>query len=88
MSLALNFGRFQDPVIDAALITQRSTDDVEVRRKAAEDINRSFGENVWNLWSTWTLWGIASNPNVQGITDLHDTRRRHPASRSSAVVTR
>ncbi len=66
-SLALNFGRFQDPVIDAALITQRSTDDPEVRRAAAEDINRSFGENVWNLWSTWTLWGIASNPNVSNI---------------------
>ncbi len=78
-SLALNFGRFQDPAIDAALITQRSTDDVEVRRAAAEDINRSFGENVWNLWSTWTLWGIASNTNVQGVTDLQtpdgDTQR-------------
>ncbi len=50
-----------------------------MRRQAAEDINRSFGENVWNLWSTWTLWGIASNPNVQGITDLKtpdgDTQR-------------
>lgn len=78
-SLALNFGRFQDPVIDAALITQRSTDDVEVRRAAAEEINRSFGENVWNLWSTWTLWGIASNQNVNGITDMQtpdgDTQR-------------
>ena len=78
-NLALNFGRFQDPVIDAALITQRSTDDPEVRRAAAEDINRSFGENVWNLWSTWTLWGIASNPNVNGITDMQtpdgDTQR-------------
>ena len=78
-SLALNFGRFQDPVIDAALITQRSTDDPEVRRAAAEDINRSFGENVWNFWSTWTLWGIASNPNVNGITDMQtpdgDTQR-------------
>ena len=68
--LALNFGRFQDPVIDAALLTQRATDDVDVRRAAAEDINRSFGENVWNLWSVWNLWGIASNPNVNGITDM------------------
>ncbi len=66
-SLALNFGRFQDPVIDENLAIQRASADPEVRRAAAEEINRSFGENVWNLWNTWTLWGIASNPNVSNI---------------------
>lgn len=67
-SLALNFGRFQDPVIDQNLGIQRVTPDPDARREAAEAINRSFGENVWNLWNTWTLWGVISNGNVQSIT--------------------
>lgn len=69
-SLALNFGRFQDPDIDAALAAQRASSDPEVRREAAEAVNRSFGANVWNLWTTWTLWAVAANQNVQGITDF------------------
>ncbi len=66
-SLALNFGRFQDPVIDENLVLQRSVGDLETRRAAAEAINRSFGENVWNIWNTWTLWGVPFSPNVQNV---------------------
>ncbi|MFV0524585.1 MAG: ABC transporter substrate-binding protein [Acidimicrobiales bacterium] len=66
--LALNFGRFQDPEIDAQLQIIRQNPDPEARKAAAEAINRSFGANVWNLWYTWTLWGIIANPNVQSIT--------------------
>ena len=68
--LALNFGRFQDPEIDAALQVIRHNPDPAARRAAAEDINRAFGKNVWNLWTYWTLWGIIANPRVQNITDL------------------
>ncbi len=66
-SLALNFGRFQDPVIDENLGIQRAVADLDTRRAAAEAINRSFGENVWNIWNTWTLWGIPFNENVQNV---------------------
>ncbi|MFV0257523.1 MAG: ABC transporter substrate-binding protein [Acidimicrobiales bacterium] len=66
--LALNFGRFQDPEIDAQLEIIRQNPDPAARKAAAEAINRSFGANVWNFWYTWTLWGIIANPNVQNIT--------------------
>lgn len=68
--LALNFGRFQDPAMDAAFTTIRQNPDPAARQAAAEEVNRLFGENVWNFWTTWTLWGIAANPRVQNLTDL------------------
>ena len=68
--LALNFGRFQDPEIDAQLqIAITSTDDAK-RKAAAEEVNRLFAKNVWNFWSWWTLWGVLANTQVQEITNL------------------
>ncbi|WP_423922120.1 ABC transporter substrate-binding protein [Candidatus Poriferisodalis sp.] len=66
----LAFGRFQDPEIDAAFQEIRHNPDPAARQAAAEEVNRAFGRNVWNLWSHWTLWGIIANPRVQNITDL------------------
>ena len=68
--LALNFGRFQDPAIDAAYQVIRHNPDPAARQAAAEEVNRAFGRNVWNLWTYWTLWGIIANPRVQNITGL------------------
>ena len=45
--LALNFGRFQDDVIDEALQTIKSNPDPAARKEAAETINRRFGEQVY-----------------------------------------
>jgi peptide/nickel transport system substrate-binding protein len=68
--LALNFGRFTDPEIDAQLQVIRTNPDTEARRAAAEAVNRSFAENVWNLWYAWTVWGIIADPQVQNLTAL------------------
>ena len=65
--LSLNFGRFQDDVIDEALQTIKSNPDAAARRAAAETINRRFGEQVYNWWWSWTLWGVATQPYVNGI---------------------
>ena len=37
------------------------------RKAAAEDVNRQFGSQVYNLWLSWTLWGIISQPYVNGV---------------------
>ena len=68
--LASNVGRFQDPAIDAAYDVIRHNPDPVARREAAEEVNRAFGRNVWNLWTHWTLWGVIANPRVQNLTDL------------------
>lgn len=66
--LALNFGRFQDPEIDAAILTLWTNPDPAAQQAAAETINREFGTHVYNWWQWWTVWGIVANPNVQNIT--------------------
>jgi peptide/nickel transport system substrate-binding protein len=68
-SQALNFGRFSDEVIDENLITIRTNPDEEARTAAAEEVNKRFGEEVYNLWTTWTIWGISSAPYVNGVAD-------------------
>ena len=66
-SLALNFGRFRDETIDAALATLYTDPDPAARQEAAETVNRTFGEQVYNLWSTWTVWGVIEQPYVNGL---------------------
>lgn len=65
--LALNFGRFQDPDMDAALAELRSNPDEAARQEAAEEVNRIFGEQVYNIWTSWAIWGVISSPYVNGV---------------------
>ncbi|HYF45270.1 MAG TPA: ABC transporter substrate-binding protein [Acidimicrobiales bacterium] len=65
--IALNFGRFQDDVIDENLqILRESTDEAE-RTEAAEAINRRFGEQVYDIWAVWTYWAMGFQPDVHGV---------------------
>lgn len=65
--LALNFGRIRDADIDEALLTLQSEPDPAVRKEAAENLNRIFGEQVYNLWTSWTLWAVLEQPYVNGL---------------------
>ncbi|HWJ98750.1 MAG TPA: ABC transporter substrate-binding protein, partial [Acidimicrobiales bacterium] len=63
----VNFGRFDDPVIDKNLDTGRSDPDRTVRREAYEAINRQFAKQVWNVWLWHSPWAVAEASNVHGI---------------------
>jgi peptide/nickel transport system substrate-binding protein len=65
--LALNFGRFQDPDMDAQLDIMKSNPDPAARKAAAQEVNRIFGAKVYNWWFAWALWGIISQPCVDGV---------------------
>ena len=66
-SLALNFGRFVDADMDAALDELHTNADPAARKEAAETVNRIFGEQVYNLWTSWAIWSIISQPYVNGV---------------------
>jgi peptide/nickel transport system substrate-binding protein len=68
--LALNFGGISDPDIDQQLEIIRTSSDEAERQGAAEEINRIFGERVYNIWTTWTVWGLAHKPEVHGTQDF------------------
>jgi peptide/nickel transport system substrate-binding protein len=69
--LALNFGRFQDPEMDEQLDIIKSNPDPAARKAATQQVNRIFGEKVYNWWLSWTLWAIISQPHVNGV-QRHD----------------
>jgi hypothetical protein len=54
-------------VIDDNLITIRTNPDEDARTTAAENVNKEFGDQVYNLWLGWTIWGISSAPYVNGV---------------------
>ncbi|MFV0308127.1 MAG: ABC transporter substrate-binding protein [Desertimonas sp.] len=66
-TLALNFGRIRDDNIDAQLEILRTNPDDAARVAAAEEINRIFGDQVYNLWTTWAIWGVMAQPYVNGV---------------------
>jgi peptide/nickel transport system substrate-binding protein len=63
----VNFGRFEDPVIDENLEKGRTNPDPDVRKKAYEAINRQFATQVWNVWLWHSPWAVAEASNVHGI---------------------
>ena len=66
--LGVNFGRIRDEDIDAQLDIIRTSSDEEERCAAAEEINRIFGEEVYNIWTTWNIWGLPTAEDVHGQT--------------------
>lgn len=68
LPIALNFGRIKDATLDALLDENRASND-PVRKKAiAEEVNRLFGTECYNMWESYTIWGIAHKLAVHGPT--------------------
>ena len=68
-SSPINFGKFDDPEIDALLDAGRVETDPDEARAIYEDVNREFGSEVYNLWLSWTEWNIGTAPGVGGTSD-------------------
>ena len=68
--IALNFGRINNPVIDAALDEALDTADPEERRRLAETINRAFSEEVHYIWFYHSNWLVGAQDYVYGIDHL------------------
>lgn len=63
----LNFGKFDDPEINALLDEGRSESDQAKRTKIYEAVNREFGAEAYNQWVTWVQWTIASQLDIRGV---------------------
>jgi peptide/nickel transport system substrate-binding protein len=63
----VNFSKFNDPVINKAFETGRTSTDPAVRKKAYEDINKAFATQVWEAWTNWSVWTIPYQTNVRGV---------------------
>ncbi|MDE0579297.1 MAG: ABC transporter substrate-binding protein [bacterium] len=68
--IALNFGRINNPAIDAALDEVLTTTDPDRLRELAEDINRAFGESAHYIWFYNSNWLFATYDHVHGVDNL------------------
>ncbi|MCU1360556.1 MAG: putative transporter substrate-binding protein, partial [Ilumatobacteraceae bacterium] len=66
-SLALNFGRVEDPIVDKALEDQRGETDPAKREADAEEVNKQMAKECYQIPASWTLWGTPHAPKVQGL---------------------
>ena len=65
----VNLGRIDDPEMDALLEEGRSETDPDRRSEIYQDVNRIFGEQVYNLWQSYTRWAVATGTDVHGVLD-------------------
>jgi len=63
----VNFGKFDDPRINALLDTGRVETDTAKATAIYEDVNREFAKEAYNLWLDWTEWNIASAKGIGGV---------------------
>jgi peptide/nickel transport system substrate-binding protein len=63
----VNFGGYDDPVINELLDEGRSEPDEEKRAKIYQDINRQFAKQVWSIWAWYTPWAIVTDAEVHNI---------------------
>ena len=63
----LNFGRFDDDVINRSLRIGRTESDTAKRRQAYETLNRQFAKQAYNVYLWYAPWAVAESPDVHGI---------------------
>ncbi|MET0728781.1 MAG: ABC transporter substrate-binding protein [Acidimicrobiales bacterium] len=70
----VNFGKIEDPELQALLDAGRAEPDPAAATAIYEDVNRRFAEQLYNLWQTFTIWTIGTDPDVSGVLgpDLPD----------------
>jgi peptide/nickel transport system substrate-binding protein len=63
----VNFGGWDDPVVDKLLDQGRSELDPAKRKKIYQDLNRRMATQVHGIWSWFTPWAIVERPNVHNV---------------------
>lgn len=66
-SISLNFPRYANPEVDAAINEATGTTDEATRKTAYEKISKIFAEQVPYVWLGQQTWMVAANPRVNGI---------------------
>jgi peptide/nickel transport system substrate-binding protein len=63
----VNFGRFNDSVINKALETGRSSADTDTRKQAYSDVAIEFAKQFWNGWGYYSIWTVPYQTNIHNV---------------------
>jgi ABC-type transport system substrate-binding protein len=69
-ALSLNFARINDPKVDSDLSVARSDPDPAKRQAAAEDLNRTFAANCYQIPLLWGPTGIPHKPSLRNLQTM------------------
>ncbi len=68
-AIALNMARLDDPQVQAALDTGRSSADEATRKQAYDDLQRRQNEILPYVWLNHSQWAIGAANDVRNITN-------------------
>ena len=49
-------------------IRDSASTDPARKKEIAEEVNRLFGTQCYDIWGSYSIWGIASKPSVHGLS--------------------
>ena len=64
----INFGKFDDPALQALLDQGRSEPDAAKQKAIYQQVDKMFAEKLYNIWGYYVNWAIGYKSNVQGVT--------------------
>ena len=62
----VNFGKIADPELQALMDQGRGETDPAKRKAIYQQVDKLFGEKVYNVWAYYASWTVAAQKNVQG----------------------
>ncbi len=65
--VSLNFPRYQNATIDAAITKAKASTDDAVRDQAYQEVTRQLAQNQPYIWLGRPTWTLAADPKVNGI---------------------
>jgi ABC-type transport system substrate-binding protein len=68
-SIGLNFARNSDPLIEAALLTGRSSTDAATRDAAYQTVDKRLGADLPYLWLGQTVWSEVGDTRIQNFAN-------------------
>jgi peptide/nickel transport system substrate-binding protein len=83
---AVNFSKFNDPVINKDLETGRTSTDPATRAAAYQSLNNEFAKQVWEAWAYWSVWTMPYQTNVHGIIGPNLPTATNPDASSQGAV--
>ncbi len=63
----LNFGKFNDPELQALLDQGRTETDAAKRKQIYLDVNKRFASQVYNVWAYYADWVVGAKKTVAGL---------------------
>lgn len=63
----VNFGKINDPELDALLDKGRSSTDDAERATTYQAVAKLFADKVYNLWNWYTSWGVGTDKTVRQL---------------------